>query len=80
MRFHETLEDILGSKIKIRILRLFYRTKGSYTGREIAKLIECSQEATRKALIDLVNHGLRSFPTSPGNAARRSCAIPITGS
>src|SRR4030042_2634904 len=58
MRFHETLENILGSKIKIRILRLFYRTKGSYTGREIAKLIDCSQEATRKALNELVNHGL----------------------
>ena len=58
MRFHETLEDILGSKIKIRILRLFYRTMGSYTGREIARLINCSQEATRKALNELVNHGL----------------------
>jgi predicted nucleotidyltransferase len=58
MRFHETLEDILGSKIKIRILRLFYRTKGSYTGRDIAKLIDCSPEATRKALNDLVSNGL----------------------
>jgi predicted nucleotidyltransferase len=58
MRFHETLEDILGSKIKIRILRLFYRTKGSYTGREIAKLIASSPEATRRALNDLVSHGL----------------------
>jgi len=58
MRFHETLEDILGSKIKIRILRLFYRTKGSYTGREIARLIACSPEATRKALNDLTRHGL----------------------
>ena len=58
MRFHETLEDILGSKIKIRILRLFYRTKGSYTGRDIAKLIASSPEATRRALSDLVSHGL----------------------
>ena len=58
MRFHETLEDILGSKIKIRILRLFYRTRGSYTGRDIAKLIASSPEATRMALNDLVSHGL----------------------
>lgn len=58
MRFHETLEDILGSKIKIRILRLFYRTKGSYTGRDIAKLIASSPEAARKALNDLTRHGL----------------------
>lgn len=58
MRFHETLEDILGSKIKIRILRLFYRTRGSYTGRDIAKLIASSPEATRKALGDLVSSGL----------------------
>ena len=58
MRFHETLEDILGSKIKIRILRLFYRTKGSYTGRDIAKLIASSPEAARRALNDLVSNGL----------------------
>jgi predicted nucleotidyltransferase len=58
MRFHETLEDILGSKIKIRILRLFYRTRGSYTGRDVAKLIARSPEATRKALGDLVSNGL----------------------
>jgi predicted nucleotidyltransferase len=58
MRFHETLEDILGSKIKIRILRLFYRTRGSYTGREIAKLVEFSQDATQRALNDLTRHGL----------------------
>jgi len=58
MRFHEILEDILGSKIKIRILRLFYRTRGSYTGREIAKLIEFSQDATQRALNDLIIQGL----------------------
>jgi predicted nucleotidyltransferase len=58
MRFHETLEDILGSKIKIRILRLFYRTRGSYTGRETAKLVEFSQDATQRALNDLTRHGL----------------------
>jgi predicted nucleotidyltransferase len=58
MRFHETLEDILGSKIKIRILRLFYRTRGSYTGREIAKLIEFSQDATQRALNELTKQGL----------------------
>ncbi len=58
MKFHETLEDILGSKIKIRILRLFYRTRGSYTGRETAKLVEFSQDATQRALNDLTRHGL----------------------
>src|SRR4030065_2173048 len=58
MRFHDTLEDILGSKIKIRIPRLFYRTRGSYTGREIAKLVEFSQDATQRALNDLTRHGL----------------------
>ena len=58
MRFHETLEDLLGSKIKIRILRLFYRTKGSYSGREVARLIDYSQEATRIALRDLMEQGL----------------------
>jgi predicted nucleotidyltransferase len=58
MRFHETLEDVLGSKIKIRILRLYYRTKGSYSGREVARLIDYSQEATRIALHDLMEQGL----------------------
>ncbi len=52
------MEDILGSKIKIRILRLFYRTRGLFTGREIARLIEFSQDATQRALNDLTRHGL----------------------
>jgi predicted nucleotidyltransferase len=58
MRFHETLDDILGSKSKIRILRLLHRTKGSYTGREIAKLIDHSPDATNKALKGLASQGL----------------------
>ena len=48
----------MGSKIKIRILRLFYRTKGSYSGREVARLIDYSQEATRIALRELMEQGL----------------------
>lgn len=58
MRFHENVEAILGSRYKIRVLRLFCRTGGSYTGRDIAKLIDSSQDATRRALLSLESQGI----------------------
>jgi predicted nucleotidyltransferase/biotin operon repressor len=58
MRFHKTLDDILGSRIKIDILRLLSRTRSDHTGREIAGLIGYSHNATRAALEELEDSGL----------------------
>jgi len=60
MRFHEPLDDILSSRIKVRVLRLFSRTRGSYSGREVARLIGNSHNPTIQALKELVAQGLLS--------------------
>lgn len=58
MRFHKPLTDILGSRIKIDILRLLSRTRSDHTGREIAGIIGCSHNAARFALEDLESSGI----------------------
>jgi len=58
MRFHEPLDDILSSRIKVRTLRLFSRTRGSYSGREAARLIGFSHNPTIQALKELEAQGL----------------------
>jgi len=58
MRFHAPLDDILNSRIKVRILRLFSRTRGSYSGREVARLIAYSHNPTIQALKELEAQGL----------------------
>ncbi|NPV60817.1 MAG: hypothetical protein HPY75_14300 [Actinobacteria bacterium] len=52
------MDDVLGNKLKLRILRLFCTSGGEYTGREIAKLAGYSQTYTIKALGDLEANGL----------------------
>jgi predicted nucleotidyltransferase len=58
MRYHEPLNDILGNKVQIRLLRVLVRTKGSFTGRELARLIGYSQNQTSLALQELERNGL----------------------
>lgn len=58
MIFHETLDDVLGNKLKLRILRLFCTTRGEYTGREMANLTGYSQTYAIRALGDLEANGL----------------------
>jgi predicted nucleotidyltransferase len=58
MRFHEPLDDILGSRIKVRILRILHRTRGQFTGREISRLVGYSPTHTISTLRDLESEGL----------------------
>jgi DNA-binding transcriptional ArsR family regulator len=58
MKYEDALDDVLGNKLKLRILRLFCTSGGEYTGREIAKLAGYSQTYTIKALGDLEANGL----------------------
>jgi predicted nucleotidyltransferase len=58
MIYKFALDDILGNKLKLRILRLFCMAIGEYTGREIAKLTGYSQTYTMRALSDLEANGL----------------------
>lgn len=58
MRFHEPLNDILGNRTQIKVLRLLIRTRSAHTGRELARLIGQSHNATRFALEELERNGL----------------------
>ena len=58
MRYHEPLDDILGNRVQVKLIRVLVRTKGSFTGRELARLIGYSQNQTRLALEELERNGV----------------------
>jgi len=60
MRFRDPIDDILGSRVKVRVLRLLHRTRGQFTGREISRLVGYSPTHTIKALRELESDGLVS--------------------
>ncbi len=54
MLYHSYLELLLGSKVKVKILRTLYRYKGKeFTVRELASFLDLSHMGIRKALDDL---------------------------
>jgi predicted nucleotidyltransferase len=79
MRFHEPLDDILGSRIKVRILRILHRTRGQFTGREISRLVGYSPTHTISTLRDLETEGLvvnqRAGKTDLFSLNERSSAV-----
>jgi predicted nucleotidyltransferase len=58
MIYKYALDDVLGNKLKVRILRLFCTTGGEHTGREMARLTGYSQTYALRALSDLEANGL----------------------
>ncbi|PKQ27486.1 MAG: hypothetical protein CVT63_07750 [Candidatus Anoxymicrobium japonicum] len=58
MKLHGAVEDILGSKIKIGILRLLFRTRGLFSGREISRMVGFSPTHTISNLRELEAAGL----------------------
>lgn len=58
MANEKSLDNIIDSKSKIAVIRLFISKAGNFkaTGREIAKLIHFSPPATHVVLKDLFNH------------------------
>jgi DNA-binding transcriptional ArsR family regulator len=58
MRFHEPLNDVLGNRTQVKVLRLLTRTRSAHTGRELARLIGQSHNSTRFALEELERNGL----------------------
>ena len=62
MKLHHFLDDILGSKSKIRILRLIFEyPQREFTEREIAKHIGMSQNTVNLALTDLRKTNIMSY-------------------
>ncbi|RJP28633.1 MAG: winged helix-turn-helix transcriptional regulator [Actinobacteria bacterium] len=58
MRWHNALDDILGSTLKIRILRVLSKNAPIHTGRELARLVGYSHTQTNTALAELEMNGL----------------------
>lgn len=60
MTIEKSLDNILSSKLKIAIIRLFVSKTGEFkaTGREIAKLTNFSPPAAHAALKELYNQGI----------------------
>ena len=54
MRFHAFLEMMLGSKVKVKLLRAFCKYKGKeFTLRELGRLLRVSHAGVSKAIVDL---------------------------
>lgn len=58
MRLQDPLDDIFGSRIKVRILRLLFETRGMFSGREVSRLIRFSPTHTISNLRELETLGL----------------------
>lgn len=59
MKFHDFLEELLGSRAKISILRTLTRFPAkSFTGRELARLVDISASRTLEILRLLKEYGL----------------------
>lgn len=58
MKFHNPLDDILNTPVRIRLLRLLCRTRSDFTGRELARFIGYSHTHTLSALGELEADGL----------------------
>jgi predicted nucleotidyltransferase len=58
MKWHNALDDILGSTLKIRILRVLSKGGHIFTGRELARLVGYSHTQTNSALAELEMSGL----------------------
>lgn len=79
MRFHEPIDDILGSRIKVRVLRMLHRTRGQFTGREVSRLVGYSPTHTISTLRHLESEGLvvsqRAGKTDLFSLNERSSAV-----
>lgn len=59
MRFHNVLDDLLGSPIRVRLLRILTRFPGQgFTGRELARTCGSSPSQTNAALKGLRDSGV----------------------
>lgn len=59
MRFHNHLDDLLGSRIRLRLLRILSRTgRRGLTGRELARICGASSSQTSASLLALEDSGL----------------------
>ncbi len=58
MRFDKPLNEILGTRSKVALLRVLLQTEGEYTGRDLARLVDVDHKACYLALNHLVDEGI----------------------
>jgi predicted nucleotidyltransferase len=60
MKLNNPLDEILGSRVKVQILRLLCLTGSPYTGREISRIIQRAQNRVRLCLEEFEAMGIVS--------------------
>ncbi len=79
MQFHDFLEAMLGSKVRIRVLRTLWRyPEKEFTVRELAKFLGISHTGIRKVLGDLEDMNVVSVRTLGRSFAFRLNVISYT--
>lgn len=58
MRFSRPLDKVLNSEIKIQALRIFSRSRGEMSGRQIARMIGVTPKTAHEILQDLLREGV----------------------
>jgi predicted nucleotidyltransferase len=59
MRFHDPLDDVLGNRIQVRLLRILARTESrGFTGRDLARMCGSSASQATASLRKLEDSGL----------------------
>jgi predicted nucleotidyltransferase len=61
MKYKNALDDILGQKSKLKILRYLVSSNQEASGRQIAAYVGMSPTVCHQALADLVDHGVVKF-------------------
>ncbi|MBU4241070.1 MAG: nucleotidyltransferase domain-containing protein [Actinomycetia bacterium] len=86
MKLNSPLDEILGSRVKVQILRLLCLTGSPYTGREISRLIGRAQNRARLCLDEFEAMGIVSrrsvgkaklFQVSTNNIIVNDVLIPL---
>lgn len=57
MKFDRPIDDLLGARSKVALLRLLLRTRGDHTGRALARLAGLDAKTCHTALQDLARQG-----------------------
>jgi len=86
MKLNSPLDEILGSRVKVQILRLLCLTGSPYTGREISRLIKRAQNRVRLCLDEFEAIGIVSrrsvdtaklFQLSTNNIIVNDVLVPL---
>lgn len=60
MRFHHVLDEILGRRSCVQLLRFLVRSGGQHSGRDLARLVVLDHKTCHAALRSLAEHGVVS--------------------